>query len=112
MAFSGTLAQDGPDRRHGRRRADPAPKIVAETGPALHAIGRPGWSADGRTIAFQAAEGLFTFPPRRHAGEDRPPGTYRAPADPAYSPDGRLLAFSALDASDDRRVYVKNLETT
>ncbi|WP_028064847.1 PKD domain-containing protein [Solirubrobacter soli] len=83
-----------------------SPKTVADAGT------RPAFSADGKTIAFVAPEGLFTVPA---AGGTRArialPAGYTAPRDPAYSPDGRLFAFSALDASGDRRIYIKNLET-
>ncbi|HEY6888372.1 MAG TPA: hypothetical protein VI300_11350, partial [Solirubrobacter sp.] len=87
------------------------PKTVAQAGDTLHTLGRPAFSADGKTIAFQAAEGLFTVP----AAGGTPaklalPATYKNPADPAYSPDGRLLAFTALDADGDRRVYLKNFD--
>jgi Tol biopolymer transport system component len=89
------------------------PVTVAESGAALKGLQHPSWSPDGKKIAFRAFGadwGLYTV----SASGGTPVKvalTAKEPAEPVYSPDGRLLAFSALDANNDRRVYLKNLET-
>ena len=82
---------------------------------AIKGLQQPAFTADGKKVVFRAFGadwGLYTVsaaggtPTKIALGAE-----YREPAEPAYSPDGRLLAFSALDANGDRRVYLKNLET-
>src|SRR3954447_9152039 len=125
LAFGGRLSCDGCEletSRIGVIAADgsepQATPLVDMQGPAapIKGVGQPAWSADGKTIAFRGlANGtptLYTVP----ASGGTPaaitlPASYRDPSAPTYSPDGRLLAFSALDENGDRRVYVKNLES-
>ena len=100
----GVIAADGSDQQ---------PATIVEAQGTIKALGRPAWSADGKTIAFRGVENgtpkLYTVPAT--GGTPAPVAIpQRDPSDPTYSPDGRLLAFSALDDNGDRRVYVKNLE--
>ena len=53
----------------------------------------PSWSPDGRRLAFETRDGVFTI--RAAGGKPvRLRGTRRADADPAWSPDGRSVAFT------------------
>ncbi|MBV8065889.1 MAG: PD40 domain-containing protein [Actinobacteria bacterium] len=65
---------------------------VAGTLWARDAIGRPAWSPDGTTLAFQRDDGIYvTTAP----GADRKVASISNPQAPAWSPDGREIAYTA-----------------
>ncbi len=118
IAFSGTFFCDGcplETSRIGVVDADGhagQPLIVADAvGPAaaVRALGRPAWSADGKTIAFQGidnAPGLFTVPatggtpakvalaPRASASPRSPPTRPTAASSPSARWTPRATAAS------------------
>ncbi|MDA0183289.1 PKD domain-containing protein [Solirubrobacter phytolaccae] len=123
LAFAGAFTCDGCQLETSRIGVIDAdghqgqPLVVANAaGPAapVRGLANPAWSADGKTIVlegFDGASGLFTVPATGGTlTKVSIPAAFEDPREPTFSPDGRLLAFSAEDAQNDRRVYVKNLE--
>lgn len=69
----------------------------------------PSWSPDGRRLAFETRDGVFTI----GAAGGKPVrlrGTRRADADPAWSPDGRSVAFTRR-VRGRRSVFVVDVRT-
>jgi Tol biopolymer transport system component len=81
----------------GPRRATLVVAAVAARRLAKLPVGAnpsaPSWSPDGRRLAFETRDGVFTI----RASGGRPTrlrGTTRADGEPAWSPDGRTVAFT------------------
>lgn len=67
------------------------------------AKGRPAWSPDGRSLAFQAAEGPGLRVADLGAGQVRSISAQEAcfATDPAWSPDGETIAYRQVCGPDD-----------
>jgi len=119
--LSPTWSPDGKRVAFARcgRGGDCSIYVVEATGGTERTIGTPGdlavedlvWSPDGRQLAFagrRGRQGAFSIhllpldgsPPQRLTS---PASSYPGDLDPAFSPDGRLLAFvrTALDGRQD-----------
>jgi Tol biopolymer transport system component len=72
----------------------------------------PWWSVDGRRIIFSREGALFTVPAR--GGKARRVGRGLGNAgDPAYSPDGKLIAYDYRKPGfKNREIYVMNADGT
>ena len=99
-----------------------APKQIAAAGA------RPAWSPDGLQVAFQTDEfgdiapngysaqvGSTIWVVNADGSNPRPITTSTAPtgghASPAWSRDGRFIAFTVFDSSDDNGLWIASLET-
>ena len=87
----------------------PKPHRLNPTGPqAVHGIMHPVVSPDGRQIAFAALGDLWTASPTgvpKRLTDDAAVET-----DPAWSPDGRSLAYSS-DRSGSMQIWIRDLQS-
>jgi Tol biopolymer transport system component len=74
---------------HGARNTD---LWVGNALWARDAIGRPAWSPDGASIAFQRDEGIFVA---TGPGAETRVSYIANPGQPAWSPDGGSIAYTA-----------------
>jgi len=74
---------------HGARNTD---LWVGNALWARDAIGRPVWSPDGSTLAFQRDDGIYAA---TGPGAERRVASVANPGQPAWSPDGATVAYTA-----------------
>jgi Tol biopolymer transport system component len=77
---------------HGARNTD---LWVGNALWARDVIGRPAWSPDGASIAFQRDEGIFVA---TGPGSQTRVASIANPGQPAWSPDGSSIAYTAGNA--------------
>ncbi len=76
-------------------------------------LGQVAWSPDGKRIAFQMwRQGRFDIYTIQPDGSHLTQLTFdnAQNADPRWSPDGSLISYSSLDASDHYQLYVMNAD--